>query len=141
MASVQHSIRIPEELEERIEEERRRRGDTDWSEEVVQLLDEAIRMRRAPGIIFVDGVSGRRAIVAGTGLEVWEVVAAWNSLDRDWEALRSSFSEITEVQLRAALSYYELYPDEIDERLGREEEWTPERIRAELPFSAPPTLS
>lgn len=141
MASVQHSIRIPEELEERIEEERRRRGDTDWSEEVVQLLDEAIRMRRAPGIIFVDGVSGRRAVVAGTGLEVWEVVAAWNSLDRDWEALRSSFSEITEVQLRAALSYYELYPDEIDERLGREEEWTPERIRAELPFSAPPTLS
>ena len=29
------------------------------------------------------------------------------------------------------------YPAEIDARLGREREWTPERLRRELPFTAP----
>jgi len=40
------------------------------------------------------------------------------------------------MQLRAALTYYALYKDEIDKRLSIEETWTPERLHHELPFAA-----
>jgi hypothetical protein len=40
-------------------------------------------------------------------------------------------------QLRAALAYYALYPDEIEARLAREDQWTPEGVRRELPFAGP----
>lgn len=103
-----------------------------------ELVDEAIRLRRAPGIVFLDGPSGRRAVIAGTGLDVWEVVAVWQEYGRSYDELKQSFDWLTDAQLRAALSYYTLYPHEVDRRLAREKEWTPERIRGELPFSVPP---
>ena len=33
--------------------------------------------------------------------------------------------------------YYELYPHEIDARLEREAQWTPERVARKLPFARP----
>ncbi len=78
---------------------------------------------------------GRRAVVAGTGLEVWEIIAAWKSLDRDLARLLSAYDWLSEPQLRAALAYCSAYPDEIEERLARENAWTPERTRRELPFT------
>jgi uncharacterized protein (DUF433 family) len=96
-------------------------------------------MRRAPGILFTDGLAGRRAVIAGTGLDVCEVIAAWRAADEDFERLRAGYSWLSEPQLRAALSYYQLYPEEIDARLERERSWTPERVRHELPFATPPS--
>jgi uncharacterized protein (DUF433 family) len=104
-----------------------------------ELLEEAIRMRRASGVIFADGPTGRRAVVAGTGLDVWEIVATWHGGSDDFDQLRRNYEWLTEPQLRAALAYYKLYPDEIDARLSREAEWTPERIKTELPFAHPRT--
>lgn len=103
----------------------------------MELLDEAARMRRIPGIAFSDGPSGRRAIVAGSGLDVWEVIAAWKVHGSDFDLLRQNYPWLTEAQLRTALSYYESYPDEIESRLEREEQWTPERVWREQPFSRP----
>ena len=37
-------------------------------------LSEEEKMRRVPGILFVDGATGRRARVQGTGLEVFEII-------------------------------------------------------------------
>ncbi len=96
-----------------------------------------VRMRRAPGIVFADGPFGRRAVVAGTGIDVWEVIATWKQGDEDSDELRKNYDWLNETQLRAALSYYEQFPSEIDARLAREREWTPERLRKELPFTAP----
>jgi uncharacterized protein (DUF433 family) len=77
-------------------------------------LNEAIKMRRCPGIIFVDGPAGRRPVVTG-GLEVWEIVEAWKGgCQGDFACLQETFHWLTEHQLRAALRYYELYPAEID---------------------------
>lgn len=104
---------------------------------VVELLEEAVRARRAPGIVFVDGATGRRPVVAGSGLEVWEVVASWEEVGRNYDRLRASYDWLTEPQLRAALSYYEAYGDEVDARLKRERELTVERVQAELPFTKP----
>lgn len=101
------------------------------------LLEEAIRIRRVPGIAFADGPAGRRAVVAGSGLDVWEIVATWQHEGKDFELLRQSYPWLTDPQLRAALSYYELHPEEIEERLARERQWTPERVARELPLARP----
>lgn len=102
-----------------------------------ELLDEAIRMRRAPGVAFVDGATGRRPVVAGTALDVWEVVATWRTVEGDMELLARSYPWLSEMQLRAALGYYRLFPDEIDARIEREVAWTPDRVREELPYATP----
>jgi len=89
-------------------------------------------MSQRTGVVFADGPAGRRAMVAGSGLDVWEVIATWHAGGGDYEDLRQNYPWLTEAQLRAALGYYELYPDEIDTRLSSELQWTPERVRGEL---------
>jgi uncharacterized protein (DUF433 family) len=129
------SLRLPGALEEELEREFARRGVKEWSAGIVDLLREAVRMRRVPGIVFVDSRTGRRPMVAGTGLDVWEIIAAWHAVARDEARLREAFDWLGSAQLRAALNYYALYPEEIDARLAVEERWTPERVRSELPFT------
>jgi uncharacterized protein (DUF433 family) len=136
MATKAKGIRISDALDQEIERESEERGKS-WSAMTAELLDEAIRMRRAPGIVFVDGSAGRRAVIGGTGLDVWEIIATWRESQQDEKELRKSYGWLTEAQVRAALSYYKLYPQEIDARLEREALWTPERVRRELPFAQP----
>ncbi|MFP5286990.1 MAG: DUF433 domain-containing protein [Thermoanaerobaculia bacterium] len=124
-------IDLPQDLEQEIAREAERRGQT-WSSVTTDLLTEAVRMRRVPGIVFGDGPTGRRAVVAGSGIDVWEVIATWQEGGRDFEQLRRNYDWLSEAQLRAALRYYELYPEEIEARLARERQWTPETIRIPL---------
>ena len=44
------------------------------------LLDEAIRVRRYPGLAFRGPAHGRRAWLVGTSLDVWEVIEAYQSM-------------------------------------------------------------
>jgi uncharacterized protein (DUF433 family) len=85
----------------------------------------------------MDGPAGRRAVIAGTGLDVWEIIDTWRAEGGDFESLKANFPWLEDSQLRAALGYYELYPSEIDERLAREEELTPEKVWKEFPFLKP----
>lgn len=91
-----------------------------------------IELPPVSGIVFKDGPTGERAVIAGSGLDVWEVVATWKESGRDFAELCQSYDWLSEAQLRAALRYYELYPEEIDIRLEKERQWTPETIRLEL---------
>jgi uncharacterized protein (DUF433 family) len=75
--------------------------------------------------------------VAGTGLDVWEIIAMYKSLERDPVRLREAYHWLTDAQLRAALGYYGAYPEEIDRRIALDERWTKERLWAEYPFTAP----
>jgi uncharacterized protein (DUF433 family) len=136
MATKARGLRLPEELEKEIERERKLRG-ASFTEVVSSLLREAVRMRRVPGIVFMEGPSGRRAAIAGTGLDVWEVISTHKSTGGDYERLKESYPWLSEPQLRAALAYYELYPEEIEARIEREEWWTPERVRREFPSLRP----
>jgi uncharacterized protein (DUF433 family) len=136
MATKAKGIRVSEDLDRAISRESVVRGKS-WSAMTTELLEEAIRMRRVPGIAFVDGPAGRRAVVGGTGLDVWEIIAAWQAGGGVYETLQEGYPWLTEAQLRAALAYYELYPGEIDTRLEREAQWTPERVRRDLPFTRP----
>ncbi len=92
------------------------------------------------GVLFADSPTGRRATVAGSGVEVWEVIASWRSLGESWERLRAGYPWLTEPPLRAALAFYEMCPNEVDERLTLEDEWTAERMDAELRFARSPGL-
>lgn len=136
MPTKARGLRLPEELQEEIEREMRLRGAT-FSEVASSLLREAVRMRRVPGVVFMDGPAGRRASIAGTGLDVWEVIATFKSVDENRERLKASYEWLSDRQLSAALAYYDLYPREIDARLEEEERWTPERLYEEFPFVRP----
>ncbi len=127
---------MPEELQEEIEREMRLRGTT-FSEVASSLLREAVRMRRVPGMVFMDGPAGRRACIAGTGLDVWEVIATFRSVGEDRERLRASYGWLSDRQLSAALAYYELYPEEINARIEEEEYWAPEKLYGEFPYLRP----
>jgi len=135
MASVQKSLRIPRRIAEEIEDLGAEAG-LDFSGVANQLLEEAVRMRRCPGIVFRAGPSGPRATVAGTGIDVWEIIATYQAVGRAERRLRKAYHWLTEPQLRAALTYYRLYPDEIDERLRRDAVITPEALRRRFPALA-----
>ncbi len=89
-------------------------------------LSEAEEMARVPGIIYVDGAAGRRARIAGTGLEVFELIEAWLSADRNVAWLLEAYPWMTREQVQAALDFYTLFPEEIDARLARE--WEIDRM-------------
>jgi uncharacterized protein (DUF433 family) len=109
----------------------------DFSATAKNLLEEAIKMRRCPGIVFAPGISGRRARVAGTGIEVWEVVAQYKSSNRDQKRLRQAFHWLTPGQIKAALGYYAAYPAEIEALIERNEQWTEETLEKRHPALSP----
>ena len=135
MTSVQKSMRIPKELVEGIQGIAQRSG-KNFSTVTKELLEEALRMHRCPGIVFTEGVSGRRARIAGTGIEVWEVIANYRSVGEDVARLRTAFNWLSELQLRAALGYYRAYPKEIDHLMAQNENWTRESTYKRFPFLA-----
>lgn len=133
MSAVQKSLRIPQETLEEIERIARESG-RDFSSIAKDLLTEAIKMRRCPGIVFADGVSGRRARVAGTGLEVWEIITNYKSVNQDFERLQKAYHWLTEQQLRAAIGYHIANHEEIDHQIERNESWTKEAVVKHYPY-------
>ena len=92
----------------------------------VDSTTELEKMRRVPGIIFVDGPIGRRARVAGTGLEVFEVIKVYRSVAEDWDRLIAALHWLTDDQLRAAPTYAQTYPEDIYLLIESEVSLTPE---------------
>ena len=133
MAGVQKSLRLPAETTKEIEQMAKETGQ-DFSNVTKDLLEEAIKMRRCPGIIFAEGTSGRRARVAGTGIELWEVIAAYKSVKEDFKRLKKAYHWLSGEQLKAALGYYAIYPKEIDRLIEQNEQWNDERLRDRYPF-------
>lgn len=105
-----------------------RRSRRSFSEVAQDLIDEALRMRKCPGIYFADEPAGREAKIAGTGLGVWEIIAVYQAVSKDERALRARFPWLTEAQIKAALLYYRHYSDEIDVLLDENE-----ALSAEIP--------
>lgn len=136
MATARKSLRIPRETAQAVEEISRETG-VDFSTATNQLLEEAVRMRRCPGIVFTQGASGRRASVAGTGIDVWEIVSTHASVGRDPARLRIAYHWLSDAQLRAALAYAELYPEDVERRIRRNEAWTEESLRRRHPGLVP----
>lgn len=133
MRAVQKSLRIPQDTVKEIERIADESG-RDFSSTTKDLLMEAIKMRRCPGIVFANGVSGRRARIAGSGLEVWEVISNYRNVNKDFQRLRRTYHWLTEQQLSAAIGYYVSYCDEIDRLIERNESWSKEEVVKKYPF-------
>ncbi|TMK39810.1 MAG: DUF433 domain-containing protein [Actinobacteria bacterium] len=84
---------------------------------VESLAEEAMRMRRFPGIAFREEDWNRRAWVIGTGLDVWEVIALVRSLGSP-EAVTSDY-QLSESQVATALAYHGEFPEEVDAMIAK----------------------
>lgn len=133
MTTVQKSIRLPEEAIKEIEALASGTG-KDFSGIARDLLIEAVKMRRCPGVTFADGPTGRRAKIAGTGIDIWEFIATFKGLGENYENLKETYHWLSDQQIRSALSYYTLYPDEIDEKIARNEDITEAQVIKRFPF-------
>jgi uncharacterized protein (DUF433 family) len=86
-------------------------------------VDEGLRHEAHPLIRFADGPSGRRAALVGSGLDVWEVVAAVQENDNDLEQT-AALLEIPTGLVQAAAAYYGEYREEVDAEIAlNAEEW------------------
>jgi hypothetical protein len=84
---------------------------------VSQLVDEGLKMRRFPGIIFRDGPTGRRAALAGS-LDVWELISILGDFADDDETVLATYPSLSDSVLKTARAYRAAYPDEIDTRIA-----------------------
>lgn len=98
-------------------------------------------MRRVPGVVFADSADGRRALVAGTGIKVWLIIDTFVRLGEDFEALKTHYDWLSDVQLRAAVTYWRTYPEEIDKELNVDEEAFVQDMYEQYPFMKPPHLT
>jgi uncharacterized protein (DUF433 family) len=81
-------------------------------------VEEGLRMDEHPGVGFADGPAGRRAILLGTGLDVWEIVDTVKQNAGSVDAA-AAYLELPVASVRAAIRYYATFRDEIDELLDR----------------------
>ena len=135
MSSIQKCIRLPERTVIEIESMAAVVG-KDFSGLARDFLVEAVKMKNCPGIIFADGPTGRRARIAGTGIDVWELIATFKGLNENYDKLKRAYDWLSENQLRSALSYYALYPEEIGDWLERNQDLTLEKVVKRFPFLA-----
>lgn len=133
MPTIQKSLRMPEEIIKEIEDLSRDSA-MDFTAAVNELLEEALKMHRCPGVVFTEGTSGKRARIAGAGIEVWEVVAAYKSVGEDFKRLKKTYHWLTDQQLKTAIGYYRLYPEEIDAIVSENEGLTQKEIQKKYPF-------
>ena len=114
------SLRLPEALRTRLDDESRRIASAPSSLAVV-LIDEGLKMRRFPGIVFRDGPAGRRAGLA-SGPDVWEIVRDLkrhgNSAGGDPVSVVAEETGLAPELIGLAADYYATFPDEIDDRIA-----------------------
>ena len=113
------SLRVPEHVYGRLETRARQIRET-RSGLAERYLEEGLRMDEHPGIGFVDGPAGRRAVVLGTGLDVWEVIGTVKGSHGSIDTA-ARYLQVSPAQVRTAVRYYSDYDEEIDEWLERQE--------------------
>lgn len=116
------SFRLPEELLDRLDSESRA-GHTSVTALVASLLDEGLKIRRFPGIVYRDGPTGRRAALL-EGPDVWEVVrdltrTHGHGMDRV-ENLAAEVG-LSEYEIRLVADFYATFPTEIDALIEADE--------------------
>jgi hypothetical protein len=125
-------MRLSKRMEVLVDREARRTGRSKGAI-VEALADEALRMRLFPGIAFRGADWERRAWVIGTALDVWQIVDA----HRDIGSMQrmAEGGSANERQIRLALDYYEVFPEETDAALA-DNRRPIEQLEDEFPFIA-----
>ena len=93
---------------------------------VDRLLNESLRIEKHPFIRFITGASGKReAHIVGTRWKVRQVVVSLKGEKGQIAAVAKGF-DLTEPQVRAAVSYYADFTDEIDADIERDSAYADE---------------
>lgn len=115
------SLRLPDPVKQSLERAAARVGESP-SATAVRLIDEGLRMADHPGIGFHDSpVHGRVACILG-GPDVAEVIEVLRGLDvqgEDRVDQTANWFAVPVVRVRAAVSYYATFPEEIDGQVDR----------------------
>src|SRR5438552_227241 len=116
------SFRLPEDLLARLNEEGRASG-VSLTALVTTLVDEGLKTRRFPGVVYRDGPTGRRAGLVG-GPDIWEVVRDLrHAPGRGMKRVEHLAQEIglTVERVQLATDFYAEYPDEVDALIEADE--------------------
>jgi uncharacterized protein (DUF433 family) len=106
------SFRFDPETLRRLEE---RAGESEQTQTalVERYVEEGLRLDRHPGIVFVSGAAGRRPRLAGTRLDIGQVIETLQSELNSIQAAAAYFG-IPESQVWTAARYYAEHRDEVD---------------------------
>jgi uncharacterized protein (DUF433 family) len=110
-----YTLRLAPGLRQRLTDWARRSGMPERSL-AQRYVDEGLRHDAHPLILFLDGPSGRRASLAGRGLDVWEVIATIRDNDGSI-AQAADYLEVPAGLVEAAVAYYGEYKAEIDREI------------------------
>jgi len=131
MAKKNTSLRLPDDLRQRLTETAERQ-DTTISALLERYAREGLAIDAHPGIIFKHGPSGRRAALAG-GPDVWEIIATLRDVAGS-EAQRvqtvADQLDLHPRQVTIALAYAAEHPEEVDRRIADNERALVEAERA-----------
>jgi len=130
--SAPFSMRLSKRLQTLVDREAMRTGRSRGAI-VEALAEEAMRTRLFPGISFRGADWERRAWVIGTALDVWQIVEAHQDIGSI--ELMAQGDSADERQIRLALDYYKLFPEEIDAAIA-EDRRSIEELEEEFPFIA-----
>ena len=93
---------------------------------VDRLLNESLRIEKHPFIRFITGGSGRReAHIVGTRWKVRQIIVSLKGEKGQIAAVVKGF-DLTEPQVRAAVTYYADFTDEIDADIERDSAYADE---------------
>ncbi len=84
------------------------------------LLDEGLKTRQFPGVIYMDGPSGRRASLAD-GPDVWQIIRALQEVPADEHDPVETVcieANLCVRQIKLAMQFYEAYPNEIEAKIA-----------------------
>lgn len=113
--SDHYTLRLPAGTRARLTQHARRAGLPERAL-AQRYLEEGLRHDAHPLIQFLDGPTGRRASMVGSGLDVWEVIATVRDNDGSVEEA-AAYLEIPLGLVQAAVAYYGEYRDEIDQEI------------------------
>ena len=117
------SFRLPVDLLQRLELESSA-ANTSVTSLVAALLDEGLKIRQFPGIVYRDGPTGRRAGFVG-GPDVWEIIRDLRHAPGRGMTRITHLAEeaaLPSARIRLAADFYAAYPDEIDARIEADEQ-------------------
>jgi hypothetical protein len=125
-------MRLSKRMETLVDREAQRTGRSRGAI-VEALAEEALRMRLFPGIGFKGRDWDRRAWVMGTALDVWQIVDAYRDIGSVEQMAEGGSAD--ERQIRLALDYYKMFPEEIDAAIA-DNRRPIEQLEEEFPFIA-----
>lgn len=126
------SFRLEDELLERLEAESRAASMSTTSL-VSSLLDEGLKTREFPGVVYRPGPTGRRAGLVG-GPDVWEIIRdlrGWSGRGMERIERLAEELDLSVSMVGLAADFYSAFPEEIDARIEANEQ-VAEQIRRRI---------